>query len=77
MILVSDYNLNYHTTETDFWNIYHRELVIHFYLAPTCKDAVLLEIKKMKHMKAPDHDWIGTKTIHLCPVIFAEDLSDI
>ena len=26
-----------------------------FYLAPTCKDDVILEIKKMKHMKAPCH----------------------
>ena len=32
-----------------------------FYLAPTCKDDVLFEIKKMKFMKAPGNDSIGTK----------------
>ena len=48
-----------------------------FYLAPTCKDDVLCEIKKMKPMKAPGHDSIGTKIIHLCPDIFAENLSKI
>ena len=48
-----------------------------FYLAPTCKEDVLCEIKKMKPMKAPGHDSIGTKIIHLCPDIFAENLSKI
>ena len=48
-----------------------------FYLAPTCKDDVLLEIKKMKPMKAPGHDSIGTKIIQLCPEVFAENLSKI
>ena len=48
-----------------------------FYLAPTCEDDVLLEIKKMKPMKAPGHDSIGTKVIQLCPEIFAENLSKI
>ena len=48
-----------------------------FYLAPTCKDDVLFEIKKMKSMKAPGHDSIGTKIIHLCPEIFAENLSKL
>ena len=48
-----------------------------FYLAPTCKDDVLFEIKKMKSMKAPGHDSIGTKMIHLCPEIFAENLSKL
>ena len=48
-----------------------------FYLAPTCKDDILLEIKEMKPMKAPGHDSIGTKVIHLCPEIFAENLSKI
>ena len=48
-----------------------------FYLAPTCKNDVLLEIKKMKPMKAPGHDSIGTKIIQLCPEIFAENLSRI
>ena len=48
-----------------------------FYLAPTCKDNILFEIKKMKSMKAPDHDSIGTKIIHLCPEIFAENLSKL
>ena len=43
-----------------------------FYLAPTCKDDVLLEIKKMKPMKAPGHGSIGTRIIQLCPEIFAE-----
>ena len=28
-------------------------------------------------MKAPDHDSIGTKLIHLCPDIFAENVSKI
>ena len=32
---------------------------------------------KMKPMKAPGHDSIGTKIIHLCPDIFAENLSKI
>ena len=31
-----------------------------FDLAPTCKEDVLCEIKKMKPMKAPGHDSIGT-----------------
>ena len=48
-----------------------------FYLAPTCKEDVLCEIKKMKPMKAPGHDSIGTKITHLCPDIFAETLSKI
>ena len=48
-----------------------------FHLAPTCKDDVLLEIKKIKRMKAPGHDSIGTKVIQLCPEIFAENLSKI
>ena len=61
MILVSDYNLNYQTMETGFWNIYHHELVI-------------LDIKKMKPMKASDHDSIVNKIIHLCPETFAENL---
>ena len=77
MILVSDYNLNYETMETDIWNIYHQELVIRFYLAPTCKNDVLLEIRKMKPMEAPGHDSIGTKIIQLCPEIFAENISMI
>ena len=29
----------------------------------------------MKRMKAPGHDSIGTKIIHLCPDIFVENLS--
>ena len=48
-----------------------------FYLAPTCKDDVLFWIKKMKSMKAPGHDSIGTNIIHLCPEIFAENLSKL
>ena len=28
-------------------------------------------------MKAPGHDSIGTKMIHLCPDIFAENLSKV
>ena len=48
-----------------------------FYLAPTCKEDVLCEIKTMKPMKAPGHDSVGTKIIHLCPDIFAENLSKI
>ena len=48
-----------------------------FYLAPTCKEDVLCEIKKMKPMKAPGHDSIDTKIIHLCPDMFAENLSKI
>ena len=48
-----------------------------FYLAPTCKEDILCEIKKMKPMKAPGHDSICTKIIHLCPNIFAENLSKI
>ena len=48
-----------------------------FYLAPTCKNDVLLEIKKMKPMKAPGHDSIGTKIIQVLPEIFAENLSRI
>ena len=48
-----------------------------FYLAPICKDDALFEIKKMESMKAPGHDSIGTKTIHLCPEIFAENLSKL
>ena len=31
----------------------------------------------MKPMKAPGHDSIGIKIIHLCPEIFAENLSVI
>ena len=31
----------------------------------------------MKPMKAPGHDYIGTKVIILCPEIFAENLSKI
>ena len=37
------------------------------YVAPTCKEDILCEIKKMKPMKAPGHDSIGTKIIHLYP----------
>ena len=48
-----------------------------FYLAPICKDDLLFEIKKMKSMKAPGHDSIGTKIIQLCPDIFAENLSKL
>ena len=48
-----------------------------FYLAPTCKEDVLCEIKKMKPMNALDHDSIGTTIIHLCPDIFAGNLSKI
>ena len=48
-----------------------------FYLALTCKNDVLLEIRKMKPVKAPGHDSIGTKIIQLCPEIFAENLSRI
>ena len=48
-----------------------------FYLALTCKGDVLCEIKKMKPMKAPGHDSICTKMIHLCPDIFAENLFKI
>ena len=50
---------------------------ISFYLAPTCKEDVLCEIKKMKPMKAPGHDSIGTEIINLCPDIFAANLSKI
>ena len=31
----------------------------------------------MKSLKAPGHDSIGTKIIHLCPEIFAENLSKL
>ena len=48
-----------------------------FYLEPTCNDGVLLKIQKMKLMKAPGHDWIGTKIIQFCPDIFAHNLSMI
>ena len=48
-----------------------------FYLAPTCKYDVLFEIKKMKSMKAPGHDSIGTKIIYLCPEIFADNFSKL
>ena len=41
------------------------------------QDDVLFEIKKMKSMKAPGHYSIGTKIIHLCPEIFAENLSKL
>ena len=43
----------------------------------TCKDDVLLAIKKIKPMKAPGHDSIGTQVIQPCPEIFAENLSKI
>ena len=58
----------------DFWIIYQR-INESFYLAPTCKDDVLFEIKKMKSMEATGHDSIGAKIIHLCPEIFVENLS--
>ena len=42
-----------------------------FYLAPTCIEDVYCEIREIKPMKAPGHDSIGTRIIHLCPDIFA------
>ena len=48
-----------------------------FYLVRTCKDGLLCESKKIKPMKAPGHDSIGTRIIHFCPVIFAENLYNI
>ena len=36
-----------------------------------------LEIKRLKHNKSPGHDFIGSKVVKLCPVIFAKNLAKI
>ena len=58
--------------ENLYWNAH-----VDFVCASLVKYFGIFNLLKMKPMKAPGHDSIGTKIIYLCPDIFAENLSKI